>query len=124
MSVRKDHPWARLLSGVKGAAVYIDAIRRGDAATEQEYEAKAGVCRVCPFRVQRWGSSWCGQPFVDRTSAIIPKWLRTCGCNLAAMLRVGSKRCVQGRHDEVLAALTVEGALPRGVEDRDRLKIR
>jgi hypothetical protein len=100
--------WLKLLTGVKGCKVFIAAILTGDVATEAELEVKRAVCLVCPHRVERWGSSWCGEPFVDKTSPLTPKWMRTCGCNLAGMLRVGSKRCVQGKHDGVLAALTVE----------------
>lgn len=106
-TINRITAWAKLLTGVKGCRAFIAAILSGDVATEQELEVKRAVCLVCPHRVERWGSSWCGEPFKDRTSPSIPKCLRTCGCNLAGVLRVGSKWCVQGRHDSVRASLTI-----------------
>lgn len=95
------HPWVRLLTGVKGCSSFAKAVASGDVASPEEFQAKRLVCMDCEDRVERWGSSWCGDPFVETD--------RTCGCNLAGMLRVRSKRCIQGKHDSVLSSLTLEG---------------
>lgn len=101
-----EHPWAKLLTGVRGANEFVKAIVSGDVSSPELFEAEREVCIDCDMRQVHGGSSWCGTPFVDNSNHPDPL-KRTCGCNLAGMLRVASKKCVQGKHDEVRARLTV-----------------
>lgn len=94
---RANSDLARMMHGFEGAAVYVEAVARGDVASKPDMKDRRGKCSVCSAKCNASTlglapSSFCGLPLVDNTDDPVPG-NRTCGCAIFFLTMVASKAC-------------------------------
>jgi hypothetical protein len=83
-----------------GVRAYVEAVRSGNIATQDAYDARLAVCRLCDSYTLMAGDAdnkhtpgFCGTPGVCRMGQSTP----TCGCMVSAKAAVGPATCPQLR---------------------------